>query len=144
MEADRRPRSPESGPGTACPGWTTWSHVPPTPSPSLHRLRVEVEKTGVWVVRLLQSPVLLATVELVELILGVVGVRVQRLEPVELPDLPLDQPVRLSRSRTGHNQIGSIGTLAPNQSRNSTHRSIGTSTSCTTRSRGGRPCHFSM
>src|SRR5687767_11330255 len=101
MEADRRPRSPGSGPGTACPGWTTWPHVPPTPSPSLHRLRVEVEETGLGVVRLLHSPVLLATVELVELILGVVGVRVQRLEPVELPDLPLDQPVRLSRSRTG-------------------------------------------
>ena len=51
---------------------------------------------------------------------------------------------RSSRSRSGHSQIGSMGTLSRNQSRNSADRSIGTSMSWTTRSRGGRPLRFSM
>jgi hypothetical protein len=52
--------------------------------------------------------------------------------------------VASSRSRNGHNQIGSMGTLARNQSTNSAARPIGTSMSCTTRSNGGRPLRFSI
>src|SRR5829696_2730196 len=74
------------------------------PSPSLHRLRIEVEETGVGIVRLLHDPVFITAIELVELILGVVGVRVQRLEPVKLTDLPLDQPIRLALGNTNRDR----------------------------------------